>query len=136
MVWSLAVYCVNEGTAFVPFNVSAAYTFQFAHPCMQVVLPSQGAITAASFELPERSAPNQTTTTCPAASAATAGNTFDFPTVAPELTRTGAVHTLPCVVDDDIQIFELSDHTANVLPLRSTASAGKICALFVPGTAV
>src|SRR5712671_6966165 len=136
MTWSLAVYCVNEGLAFVPFTVSAAYTFQFAHPCMQLVLPSQGAITVASFEFPARSAPNQTTTTCPNASAVTEGNTFAFPTVAPELTRTGAVHTRPCVVDDDIQMLELSDQTANVLPLASTANAGKICALFVPGTAV
>src|SRR5882724_1525739 len=116
MTWSLAVYCVNEGLAFVPFIVSAAYTFQFAHCCMQVALPSQGSMTAASFEFPARSAPNQTITTCPKASAATAGNKLAFPTVAPELTRTGAVHTRPCVVEDDIQMFELSDHTANVLP--------------------
>src|SRR5438874_13021819 len=103
---------------------------------MQVGLPSQGAITLASFEFPARSAPNQTTTTWPNASAATAGKRLAFPTVAPELTRTGAVHTRPCVVEDDIQMFELSDHTANVFPFPSTASAGKICALFVPGTAV
>src|SRR5258708_3602560 len=112
MTWSLAVYCVNAGLAFVPFTVSAAYTFQFAHCCMQVVLPSHGAITVASFELPARSEPNQATTTCPNASAETEGNTFAFPTVAPPLTRTGAVHTRPCVVEDDIQIFELSDHAA------------------------
>jgi hypothetical protein len=43
MTWSLAVYCVNEGLAFVPLTVPAAYTFQFAHPCMRVVLRSQGA---------------------------------------------------------------------------------------------
>src|SRR5882724_11085530 len=114
MTWSLAVYCVNEGLAFAPLTVSAAYTFQLAHCCMQVVLPSQGSMTAASFEFPARSAPNQTMTTCPNASAETAGNTLDFPTVAPPLTRTGAVHLRPCVVEDDIQIFELSDHTAYV----------------------
>src|SRR6266850_4661795 len=88
MKWSLAVYCVNEGFAFVPFTVSAAYTFHFAHPCMQVVLPSQGSMTAALFELPTRSAPNQTTTTCPNVSAATAGNRLALPTVTPEFTRT------------------------------------------------
>ena len=40
--------------------------------------------------------PNQTTTTCPLASAASQGNTFDFPpTVAPEFTWVGVVQVVP-----------------------------------------
>jgi hypothetical protein len=59
-------------------------------------------MTVVSLEFPARFAPNHTTTTCPLASAATHGNTLDFPTVAPWLIRTGVVlHVVPRSDDEE-----------------------------------
>src|ERR1700740_1619771 len=98
-MWSLAVCCMNEGTAACPFTLSAIYTF---HRAQQSVVPSVqvGCMAATLFELPARLPPSHVTTTCPLASAATHGNTLDLPTVEPLLTRTGAVQVEPSLEDD------------------------------------
>src|SRR5712672_1604986 len=48
----------ERGTRFRALNRFCRLDVPVRQPCMQVVLPSQGAITVASFELPERSEPN------------------------------------------------------------------------------
>src|SRR2546421_2992064 len=64
LTWSVAWLSVKTGALAWPLTVSVTYTFQFA----EIV-----------FELPTRSAPYHAIATWPFASAATQGNTFDFP---------------------------------------------------------
>src|SRR6266850_2862086 len=65
--WSVAWLSVKAGALAWPLTVSATKTFQ----CVSVV--------ETVFELPALSAPYQAMATWPLASAATQGNTFDFP---------------------------------------------------------
>src|SRR5438477_11970434 len=112
MKWSLAVNCVNFGLAAWPFTLSAIYTF---HCAQQLVVPFEQvfSITVVSFEFPARFVPNHTTATCPLASAATQGNTFDFLTVAPRLSRSGAVlHVVAKFDEAEKKILRLSDQAA------------------------
>src|SRR5215469_6822375 len=100
MMWSLAMCCVNEGAAALPFTLSAAY---ICHCAQQSVVPSAqaGCMAATSLELPARLAPSQVTTTWPLASAATHGKTLALPTVDPLLTCTGEVHVFPRFEDEE-----------------------------------
>src|SRR5437016_5991217 len=101
-MWSLAIRCTNTAgssgpiSSSFPFTDSAAYTRHLAQFAMQVVLPdAHGAITLTLLESPARLAPSHTTTTWPLESAATQGNTFAKPSVAPWLMIRAGVQVVP-----------------------------------------
>lgn len=85
-----------------------------------------GCIVATSLELPAILDPSQVTTTWLLASAATQGNTLDFPTVDPPFTRTGTVRGLPKSDEEEKKMLWLSDQTVYTLAKPSTARAGKM----------